>query len=58
MSLIGLGIVLLVLAVVFYAVGANGIGGMTAEIGKLILVVGLILAVLFIVFGGWHYYYP
>lgn len=52
MALISIGIVLLVVAIILYALGARGTAGMTAGVGKLLLVVGLILAVIFVIGGA------
>jgi uncharacterized membrane protein YtjA (UPF0391 family) len=48
-NLIYVGVVLLILSIVLYALGAKGVAGMTAGVGKLILIVGLILAAIFII---------
>jgi uncharacterized membrane protein YtjA (UPF0391 family) len=52
MSLLGLAIVFLVIALIAYAVGARGIAGFTMEIAKILIVVFLILFVLTLLFGG------
>ncbi|MEM6561154.1 MAG: DUF1328 family protein [Planctomycetota bacterium] len=51
-GLIGLGVVLLVIAIVAYALGARGIAGMTAGVGKLVLIVGVLLAAIAFVAGA------
>ena len=45
-DLLYIGIVLLILGIVFYALGARGLGGFTAEIGRLLLLVFVILFVI------------
>ncbi len=40
-----------VLGLIAFLVGANGVGGLSVEIGRLLLVVFLILAVLSFLFG-------
>ena len=45
-TLITLGIVLLLVSIVLYALGASGTAGMTAGVGKLILLVGVVLFVI------------
>jgi uncharacterized membrane protein YtjA (UPF0391 family) len=52
LSLLGLAIVFLVIALIAYAVGARGIAGFTMEIAKILIVVFLILFVLTLLFGG------
>jgi uncharacterized membrane protein YtjA (UPF0391 family) len=49
--MITLGIIFMVIALVAYAVGARGTAGFSASIGRTFLMVGLILAVLFVVLG-------
>lgn len=46
-----LGIIFLVIALIAYAVGARGTAGFSASIGRTFLMVGLILAVLFVILG-------
>ena len=52
MSLIYVGVVLLIIAIVLYALGARGTAGMTAGVGKLLLIVGVVLAIIFFVIGA------
>ena len=42
-SLIWIGVVVLIISVVLYFLGAKGTAGMTAGVGKLILVVGIVI---------------
>jgi uncharacterized membrane protein YtjA (UPF0391 family) len=49
-----LGVLFLVIALIAYAVGARGTAGMSAGIGRLFLIVGLILFVLFVVAGAFR----
>ena len=42
-DLIWLGVIVLIIAIILFAVGARGTAGMTAGVGKLILVVGIVL---------------
>ena len=46
MDLIYLGVILLIVAIVLYALGAKGVAGMTAGVGKLLLIVGVVLAII------------
>ena len=48
-NLLYLGIVLLIVAIVLYALGAKGVAGMTAGVGKLLLVVGVVLFLILLV---------
>jgi uncharacterized membrane protein YtjA (UPF0391 family) len=50
-TLLDLGILFLVIALIAYIVGAKGVAGFTMEIAKIIIVVFLILFVLSLVFG-------
>ena len=49
--LITIGIVLLVIAIIAYVLGARGMAGFTASVGKTVLLVGLVLAVILIIVG-------
>jgi len=49
-----LGILFLVIALIAYAIGARGTAGMSAGIGRLFLLVGLILFVVFVVAGAFR----
>lgn len=42
-DLIWLGVIILIIAIVLFALGAKGTAGMTAGVGKLILVVGIVI---------------
>ncbi|HET6248522.1 MAG TPA: DUF1328 family protein [Tepidisphaeraceae bacterium] len=56
MPFLGLGVLFLIIALVAYALGARGTAGMSASIGRLFLIVGIILAVIFAITGvvTWH----
>ena len=56
MSLLGLAVLFLIIALVAYFLGYGGVAGMSKEIGKLLLVVFLILAIIAAVFGGFHWH--
>lgn len=43
-----IGIVLLIIGIVGYFLGAKGIAGVSAELGKFLLVVGVILGIILI----------
>jgi uncharacterized membrane protein YtjA (UPF0391 family) len=49
--LLTLGIVFLVIAVLAYALGARGVAGMSAGVGRTLLFVFLVLAVIFAIAG-------
>lgn len=49
-DLIWLGIIVLVIAIVLYALGARGTAGMTAGVGKLILIVGIVIFLVVLLF--------
>jgi uncharacterized membrane protein YtjA (UPF0391 family) len=49
-----LAIVFFVIALIAYAIGARGVAGMSAGIGKLFLVVFLVLFVVSVIFWGAH----
>jgi uncharacterized membrane protein YtjA (UPF0391 family) len=51
MDLIWLAIVFLILALVFYIVGARGIAGFTMEIAKIFVIIFIIVAVVTFIFG-------
>jgi len=55
-GLLGLGILFLIIALVAYALGARGVAGMSAGIGRTLLFVFLVLAVIFAIVGvvQWH----
>ncbi len=48
-SLIWIGIVLFIIAIIAYVLGAQGVAGMTASLGKTLLIIGVVLAVILIV---------
>ena len=50
-SLISIGVVLLIIAIIAYVLGAQGIAGFTASIGKTILIIGVVLAIIFVLIG-------
>jgi uncharacterized membrane protein YtjA (UPF0391 family) len=50
-TLLWLGIVFLIIAVLAYALGARGVAGMTAGVGRTLLFVFLVLAVIFAIVG-------
>lgn len=50
-NLIWLGVVFFVISLVAYVLGARGIAGMSAGLGRTLLIVGVILAIVVIVFG-------
>lgn len=43
-NLIWLGVVLLIIAIIAYVLGAQGVAGMTASVGKFVLIIGVLLA--------------
>jgi uncharacterized membrane protein YtjA (UPF0391 family) len=51
-TLLWLGIVFLVIALVAYVLGARGVAGMSAGVGRTLLFVFLVLAVVMIVAGA------
>ena len=50
-NLIWLGVVFFVIALIAYVLGARGIAGMSAGLGRTLLIVGVILAIVIIIFG-------
>lgn len=50
-GLLGLAILFLIIALVAYALGAKGVAGMSAGIGRTLLFVFLVLAVIFAIVG-------
>ena len=50
-ELIWIGVVILIVAIILYALGARGTAGMTASVGKLILVVGIVLFLIMLLVG-------
>jgi uncharacterized membrane protein YtjA (UPF0391 family) len=51
MDLIWLAVVFLILALVFYIVGARGIAGFTMEIAKIFVIIFIIVAIITFIFG-------
>lgn len=51
MNLLWLGVVFMIIALVAYALGARGVAGMSAGIGRTLLFVFLVLAVIFAIVG-------
>ncbi len=56
MSLIGLGIILLIVAIIAYALGAKEIAGFSVGIAKWVIIAAVIIFVIFAIFGStfWH----
>jgi uncharacterized membrane protein YtjA (UPF0391 family) len=50
-NLIWLGVVFFIISLVAYVLGARGIAGMSAGLGRTLLIVGVILAIVIIIFG-------
>jgi uncharacterized membrane protein YtjA (UPF0391 family) len=50
-TLLYIGIVLLVIALIAYLLGARGVAGMSAGLGRTFLMVGLVLGLILIVIG-------
>lgn len=50
-TLIWIGIVLFIIALVAYLLGARGMAGMTAGLGRTFLIVGLVVGLILIVIG-------
>ena len=50
-----LGIIFLVISLIAYALGARGTAGASAGIGRVFLIVGLILAVIFVIAGAFSH---
>lgn len=49
-----LGVIFLIIALIAYAIGARGTAGMSAGIGRLFLIVGLILFVIMMIAGAFR----
>lgn len=47
-NLIYVGIVLLIIGIIAYLLGARGIGGMSAGLGRTILIIGVVLFLIFL----------
>ena len=50
-TLLWLGVVFLIIAILAYALGARGVAGMSAGVGRTLLFVFLVLAVIFAIVG-------
>ncbi len=50
-TLLMVGIIFLIIALVAYLLGARGVAGMSAGLGRTLLFVFLVLAVIFAIFG-------
>jgi uncharacterized membrane protein YtjA (UPF0391 family) len=50
-GLIGIAIVFFIIAIIAYVLGAQGVAGMSAGIGRTLLFVFLVLAVIMLIFG-------
>jgi uncharacterized membrane protein YtjA (UPF0391 family) len=50
-NLIWLGMVFFVISIIAYVLGARGVAGMSAGLGRTLLIVGVVLAIVVIVFG-------
>lgn len=50
-TLLWLGIVFFIISLVAYAIGARGVAGMSAGMGRTLLFVFLVLAIIFVIAG-------
>ncbi len=50
-TLIYIGIVLFIIAIVAYLLGARGVAGMSAGLGRTFLLVGLVVGVILVILG-------
>lgn len=50
-TLLYIGIVLMIIAIVAYALGARGVAGVSASLGRTFLIVGLVLGLILIIVG-------
>lgn len=48
-NLIWIGVVLLVISIIAYVLGAKGTAGMTAGVGRMILIVGVVIFLIILV---------
>lgn len=48
-TLIIIGVVLLVISIILYALGARGTAGLTASVGKFILIAGIVIFLILLV---------
>jgi uncharacterized membrane protein YtjA (UPF0391 family) len=53
-GLIGLAVIFFIIALVAYVLGARGVAGMSAGIGRTLLFVFLVLAIIFVIVGLVH----
>ena len=51
MNLLGVAIVFFIIAIIAYVLGARGVAGMSAGIGRTLLFVFLVLAIIFVIVG-------
>ena len=51
MNLLGVAIVFFIIAIIAYVLGARGVAGMSAGIGRTLLFVFLVLAIIFAIVG-------
>jgi uncharacterized membrane protein YtjA (UPF0391 family) len=51
LDLIWLAVVFLILALVFYLLGARGIAGLSMEIAKILVIIFVIIAIITFIFG-------
>ena len=51
MTLIIIGVVLLIVSIVLYARDARGTAGMTAGVGKFVLIIGIVIFLILLVVG-------
>ncbi|HTL27863.1 MAG TPA: DUF1328 family protein [Tepidisphaeraceae bacterium] len=50
-GLIGLAVIFFIIAIIAYVLGARGVAGMSAGIGRTLLFVFLVLAIIFVIVG-------
>lgn len=50
-GLIGLAVIFFIIALIAYVMGARGVAGMSAGIGRTLLFVFLVLAIIFVIVG-------
>jgi uncharacterized membrane protein YtjA (UPF0391 family) len=51
LDLIWLAVVFLILALVFYILGARGVAGLSMEIAKILVIIFVIIAIITFIFG-------
>jgi uncharacterized membrane protein YtjA (UPF0391 family) len=54
--MIGLGLLFLIVALVAWILGATGVASFATGIAKFLIVAGIVVAVIFLLFGGFHYH--